>query len=422
MKKRISLILILTLCVLCFSGCQYRPGQRWSGNYWYSVENEEVTITGYTGFATDLTIPETIRGMPVVAIGMDAFMNCFTIRSITIPDTVVIIDMLAFNNCYALEHITLGRGVKVINDSSFVDSDKMSYSEYENGYYIGSEDNPYLAFVSPISIDVETITFHPDTKIICGGALKLCKALQEIVFHEGIISLGDYALTYCSALERIHIPATLETLGLLVFGGYDALQEIVVAEGNANFKSVNGSLFSRDGSQLIKYAAGQTVASYRVPDGTVIIGREAFRNAKHLTEVVLPDSVEEIDHLGFLHCENLRSIHLGNGLKKIGGQAFGYCKSLTQITIPDSVEEISYSVFSGCAKLESVVVGSGVVSMNEEVFEACDALREIIFRDPTGWEVIAMYSISSTKLDLSDPHKNVTYFTEEYVAYYWSKE
>ena len=159
-----------------------------------------------------------------------------------------------------------------------------------------------------------------------------------------------------------------------------------------------------------------------MPDGTVTIESDAFQNAKHLTEVIFPDSVEEIGHSGFLNCENLRSIHLGHGLKKIDGAAFGACVSLTEIVIPDSVEEISYNVFGGCEKLASVVIGSGVVSMDRDVFARCDALREIIFRDPTGWEVSAMYSISSTNLDLSDPQKNVTYFTEEYVAYSWSKE
>ena len=73
MKKKPCILFVLmaifVFCALCLSACQYRSGQRWSGNYWYTVENEEVTITGYTGLAKDLTIPDTINGMPVVAIG-----------------------------------------------------------------------------------------------------------------------------------------------------------------------------------------------------------------------------------------------------------------------------------------------------------------------------------------------------------------
>ena len=426
MKKKPYILFVLmaifVFCALCLSACQYRSGQRWSGNYWYTVENEEVTITGYTGLAKDLTIPDTINGMPVVAIGFDAFRNGFSLKSVTIPDSVVMIDTFAFFGCDALERITLGRGVKVIHDSSFADLENMSYNEYENSYYIGNEENPYLAFVSPISTDAETVTFHPDTKIICGDAFGLSKKLREIVFHEGIISIGDNALAYCSALEQVYIPQTLETLGFTVFDYCDTLQEIVVAEGNTHFKAVDGSLFSYDGTRLIKYVAGQTVASYQVPDGTVTIEEQAFRNAKHLTEVVLPDSVEEIGDWGFLDCVSLRNIHLGNGLRRIGTQAFGYCESLMQITIPNSVEEISHSAFNGCKKLETVVIGSGVVRLDNGVFASCDALQEVVFLNPTGWEVKTMYSNSTIKLDLSDPKQNAAYLTGEYCPYYWLKE
>ena len=426
MKKKPYILFVLmaifVFCALCLSACQYRSGQRWSGNYWYTVENEEVTITGYIGIATDLTIPDTINGMPVVAIGINAFENGATLKSITIPDSVVMIDTFAFSGCDVLERITLGRGVKIINDYSFADLENMSYNEYENGYYIGNEENPYLAFVCPQYRDVETVTFHPDTTIICGYAFEHCKALQEISFPEGIMSISDCALEYCFALERAYIPKTVEYMGTAVFSQCGALQEIVVADDNAYFKSVDGCLFSYDGSRLIQYPVAQTVASYRVPDGVVTIEEEAFQEAKHLAEVTFPDSLEEIKLGAFWDCENLRGIHFGNGLRVIGYSAFSGCLSLTEIVIPDSVEEISDSVFNGCENLESAVIGSGVVSIDRSVFSNCAALQEIIFRDPTGWKAVAMLSVSSAKLDLSDPQKNVTYFKEEYADYWWKKE
>jgi hypothetical protein len=208
----------------------------------------------------------------------------------------------------------------------------------------------------------------------------------------------------------------------MAFEHCNSLLNIGVSDKSHHFKSVDGILFSHDGTRLIKYTAGQNVSSYSIPNGVLIIEDYAFENAKQLTEVVLSDSVEEIGHSAFIHCENLRNIQLGNSLKRIGGQAFCFCSSLTAITIPDSVEELSYCVFSYCDNLESAVIGCGVIQLDEGIFEDCDALSEVTFRDSDGWEVKTAFSIRSEEVDLSDPRKNADYLTDEYCEYYWHKK
>ena len=393
-----------------------------SGDYRYTVENDEVTITQYTGNDEEVTVPESIKGMPVIAIGSSAFHHCDNIKSVTIPDSVVRIGGLAFSKCYALEHVTLGRGIREIDFSPFSFCEKMIYNKYKNGYYVGNEENPYLALVSMASEDAETVTIHPDTVVVCGSAMKSCSSLRELVFPDGVVSIGSFALSCCSSLETVYIPESVESIGLKAFEHCDSLLNIVVSDKSPHFKSVDGSLFSHDGTRLIKYTAGQNVSSYSIPNGVLIIEDYAFENAKQLTEVVLSDSVEEIGHSAFIHCENLRNIQLGNSLKRIGGVAFGFCSSLTAITIPDSVEELSYSVFSYCDNLESVVIGSGVIQLDKWIFEDCDALSEVTFRDSDGWKVKTAFSIRSEEVDLSDPRKNADYLTDEYCEYYWHKK
>ena len=425
MKKALSLLsflLTITLCALCFSACMNGIREFRSGDYRYTVENDEVTITQYTGNDAEVTVPGSIKGMPVVAIGSTAFHHCDNMRSVTIPDSVVRIGSLAFSKCYALEHVTLGRGIREIDFSPFSFCEKMIYNQYKNGYYVGNEENPYLALVSMASEDAETVTIHPDTVVVCGSAMSGCSSLRELFISDAVVSIGSFAFSYCSSLETLYIPESVESIGLMAFEHCDSLLNIVVSDKSPHFKSVDGSLFSHDGTRLIKYAAAQIVSSYSIPNGVLIIENYAFENAKQLTEVVLSDSVEEIGHSAFIHCENLRNIQLGNSLKRIGGVAFGFCSSLTAITIPDSVEELSYSVFSYCNNLESVVIGSGVISLDTEVFYDCDALNNVIFRDPEGWEVKTAFSISSKEVDLSDSRKNADYLTDEYCEYYWHKK
>ena len=47
---------------------------------------ESITITGYTGSNTSITIPETINGIKVTAIANSAFRGCTSLTSIVIPD------------------------------------------------------------------------------------------------------------------------------------------------------------------------------------------------------------------------------------------------------------------------------------------------------------------------------------------------
>ena len=422
MKKALSLLsflLTITLCALCFSACMNGIREFRSGDYRYTVENDEVTITQYTGNDAEVTVPGSIKGMPVVAIDSTAFHHCDNMRSVTIPDSVVRIGGLAFSKCYALEHVTLGRGIREIDFSPFSFCEKMIYNKYKNGYYVGNEENPYLALVSMASEDAETVTIHPDTVVVCGSAMEGCSSLRELFVSDAVVSIGSVAFSYCSSLETLYIPESVESIGHMAFQHCDSLLNIVVSDKSPHFKSVDGILFSHDGTRLIKYAAAQIVSSYSIPNGVLIIEDHAFENAKQLTEVVLSDSVEEIGHSAFIHCENLRNIQLGNSLKRIGGQAFGFCSSLTAITIPDSVEELSYSVFSYCDNLESAVIGSGVTCMDDDNFRGCTSLREVIFKNTKGWVVSTQFGLYRSKVDVSDPEKNVEYLTDKYRAYYW---
>ena len=60
MKKALSLLsflLTITLCALCFSACMNGIREFRSGDYRYTVENDKVTITQYTGNDAEVTVP-----------------------------------------------------------------------------------------------------------------------------------------------------------------------------------------------------------------------------------------------------------------------------------------------------------------------------------------------------------------------------
>ena len=90
------------------------------GDYIYKeLADGNVEITGYTGKASALSIPSTLGGKKVTTIGVRAFQNCTSIKSVTIPDSVTSIAIYAFQNCSGLTSITIPNGVKTIEVSTF---------------------------------------------------------------------------------------------------------------------------------------------------------------------------------------------------------------------------------------------------------------------------------------------------------------
>jgi len=93
-------------------------------HFQHVTENGGVTITGYTGNARDIVIPRTINGMPVTAIGRDAFSRK-KLASVTFPDTVTVIGAGAFFS-NRLTELTLPGSVTTIENLAF------SYNRLKN--------------------------------------------------------------------------------------------------------------------------------------------------------------------------------------------------------------------------------------------------------------------------------------------------
>src|SRR5258708_23541 len=71
----------------------------------YTTNNGAITITGFTGPGGDVTIPDTINGLPVTSIGGSAFDHCTSLTTVTIPNSVTSILDYAFYSCASLTRV-----------------------------------------------------------------------------------------------------------------------------------------------------------------------------------------------------------------------------------------------------------------------------------------------------------------------------
>ncbi len=102
----------------------------------------------------------------------------------------------------------------------------------------------------------------------------------------------------------------------------------------------------------------------------------AFYNCKTLTEVTLPNTVDEIGYQAFFNCSNLTKVTIPEGVTKIGQAAFYGCSQLTSITIPSTIKNMD-EAFSGNTALSHVTLTNGISKISSMAFKGCTGLTEI---------------------------------------------
>jgi hypothetical protein len=135
-----------------------------------------------------------------------------------------------------------------------------------------------------------------------------------------------------------------------------SLLAIEVDGANTQYCSLNGDLYSKDGSILYSYAIGKTATSFVAPEGLKVIATEAFYRATNLVSVDLT-GVERIGVKAFFDSKKLKNITFSSSLIAIEEAAFSFCTSLTSMpTIPSTVTEMGSVVFYRCDSLKSIQV------------------------------------------------------------------
>lgn len=268
----------------------------------------------------------------------------------------------------------------------------------------------------------------PDKLAVNNTWKSVAEKISVINVEEGITALGGNLTRYTNA-ATVYLPASLETLtveddGLATLGNnyYKAgevptgIGKVVIAEGNKNYKMVDGVLFNMDETVLIKYT-NEAAENYVVPDGVievsskafarsghirslklneglVKIGADCFDKSQYIEELIIPASVETIGSSSFAAMPSLKSItfknpnldgystigsdrdhlmktltvNLPEGVKRIPDKFFSSLTPLEEIVLPDSVEEIGTGAFRYCENLKKITIGKSIKKINGNTF------------------------------------------------------
>ncbi len=453
-----------------------------------TIENG-VTSIGAGSFSGCTALESVTIGNGVTNIDNGAFKDCTSLTSVTIPDSVTSVGYEAFRN--SADSITLGKGIKYIGDYAFEGVNEVTVTGNISGIEGGKVTRGIKTLVLGKDVtDADDIIFDPfsDTleNINVSEENTVYSSVDGVLFNkdktelirypegkkdtsykipDGVTSVGGSVFSWCGALESVTLPNSVTSVGQTPFynidevtvmgsiAGFeynatagvknlilekdvidtdinfgdlsDTIENITVSEENTVYSSIDGVLFNKDKTELIRYPKGKKDTSYKIPDGVTSVGKWAFSWCGALESVTLPNSVTSIGEHAFAWCDSLTSItipdsvtsvgadafydtayyndesnwnngilYIGNhliyaevdisgsveikqGTKTIADFAFAWCDLLTSITIPDSVTSISDGVFEYCISLTSITIPDSVTSIHHYAFVGCGSLMSI---------------------------------------------
>lgn len=107
----------------------------------YSEGTDTVTLIGYFGEATVVTIPSSYNEKPVTIIGENAFRGNSAITSVTIGENVIDIYGGAFMNCANLETVEISENLRMMNNLVFSGCGKLTnVTIHGDAFYIFTTD------------------------------------------------------------------------------------------------------------------------------------------------------------------------------------------------------------------------------------------------------------------------------------------
>ncbi|WP_294242726.1 leucine-rich repeat protein [Pseudobutyrivibrio sp.] len=136
-------------------------------------------------------------------------------------------------------------------------------------------------------------------------------------------SLGGYYLEPIKCENDIlYIPNHVDDIKVkgIIRGDLDTYSTIVLEENNTEFKTIEGVLFSFDGSVILLYPPQKKDLVYELPIGVQHVYEESIIN-HYIEKIVFPEGVTEIEQYS-VYGFNLKTIVLPSTIKCIQCSAF----------------------------------------------------------------------------------------------------
>ena len=353
--------------------------------------------------------------VPVIPDGFLA--NCTSLESIVIPDNIQEIWSRAFSGCKNLKTATMGSNVSYINWEAFKDCTSLT-DVYFGAALSHIGDNAFAGCSSLVNFhnipeNYITFDYHVfetskwyadklDGAVYFGNVLYSYKGKmandENVVIPEGTVSFNKSIFGENKGLKSVTIPASMGQIDFgYLFDGSKNLENITVAENHPNYKSIDGIVYNKEGTEMIYCPRGKAGALV-IPEGVEYINGGSLTGCTKITSLTFSKTLYDFTTVDFTSMLSLASISVPSENERYmskDGVLFGidtdenenrypyilYCcppAKTGAYTVPDTVRELHWSAFNNSTKLTSLNIPKSVRwLMNFDNLTTLDSLTAI---------------------------------------------
>ena len=285
--------------------------------YELNSDGESYSAVAYNGSDTRVIVPNGYLHYPVTSIKMlsstvineiivgkyvtkihdEAFVGCDNLISVSLPDSLISIGFKSFAMCEKLKDLSIPQNVSSIGLGAFfgckslesinVSSDNVTYKSVE-GVLFDFNLTTLLLYPSSKLGDSYTI---PSSVSIIGRLAFIDVSNLRSIDVSGIQEILPENFISCTNMERIIFGEVINYISDTILIDMPNLKEIIVDNNNASYTSIDGVLYNKEMTELIKYPSNKVDERFEVPKTVEVIKYKAFDNCVNLNTLIIKDNV-----------------------------------------------------------------------------------------------------------------------------------
>ena len=194
-----------------------------------------------------------------------------------------------------------------------------------DGYTYDLAEVTYNACESNTNLKTVDLSRLSYLRAINDYAFKGCSALTTIKLNSSTsLSIYSEAFANCTSLTTLNLTSNVYDIYGSAVNGCSNLKTITVSTLNKHLCDVNGIVYSKDKTELVRCPPGHN---------TTIFNHSSF-----------PSTLKEIGFEAFATCKKIQMVHIPYGVKSIR-RCFQECTGLTTLQIPSSATDFGYGTF-----------------------------------------------------------------------------
>lgn len=357
-----------------------------------SSVDEKINLPQLDNTVTDISdtsVPEAVQteaisgdfSYEVIAGGVAITKYNGSAKEVTVPDTIEgkpVIEVRSGFITYVTTSLILGNNVKTIKSTSFGGFnwlDKIvvpvATTEIDTGALNTYSYSPLKVFGKKGSY-IETYVANN-----LKNAKFIDMDLQENGFYGEETPGGIKIIYYHGSETNLTIPSSIAgkpvvSIGLSTFSYAANLTEVVIPDSVTNLEEGSVPYYG-----IGIFAHQRSLVKLTFGKGITKIPAAVAMSCSNLEEVVFKGDVVSIGDYAFDQCSKLQKMELPQSLVSIGDYAFGYSQSLTSVSIPDKATSIGTGAFTYCDRLENLNLGKSLTKLSDAAFSCCKSLKEV---------------------------------------------